>query len=87
MKTQNLDPKNHSDRRKVNNDLNESQRWPIRSEQGEGDHREACEHLNLIRNALAHGNPEDRDRVQKILDDEQKLRSTLQKAFDCLLPS
>ena len=45
--------------------------------------RTVCENLNRIRNALAHSNPHNSEMIR----DEQKLRETLQNAFDCLLPS
>ena len=63
----------------------EVQRWPLRNGQKPGDNREACENLNQIRNALAHGSPPNSRRVQGLLMDEQQLHQTLQSAFDCLL--
>ena len=56
----------------------------LRSGQKPGDNREACENLNQIRNALAHGSPPNSWKVKNILKDEQELRETLQDAFDCL---
>ena len=49
--------------------------------------RIVCENLNHIRNALAHSNPPNSWRIQEMIRDEQKLRETLQNAFDCLLLS
>ena len=65
----------------------EVQQWSLRNGQKQGDNREACENLNQIRNALAHGNPPNSKRVQGILMNEQQLRVALQGAFDCLLPN
>ena len=65
----------------------EVQQWSLRNGQKPGDNREACENLNQIRNALAHGSPPNSKRIQEIIQDEKKLREALQVAFDCLLPS
>lgn len=65
----------------------EVQQWSLRNGQKPGDNREACENLNQIRNALAHGSPPNSRKVQEIIRDEQKLREALQDAFDCLLPN
>lgn len=60
--------------------------WQLEDEQDSGQYREACEHLNGIRGALAHGTqPTDR-KVIEILDDEEKLRQALKYIFDLLLP-
>ena len=56
----------------------EVQQWSLRNGQKPGDNREACENLNQIRNALAHGNPPNSKRVQGILMNEQQLREALQ---------
>ena len=82
----NLDSKN-SHIRQDQYVQSEVQQWPLRSGQKPGDNREACENLNQIRNALAHGSPPNSWKVKNILKDEQELRETLQDAFDCLLPS
>lgn len=47
---------------------------------------EVCEILRQIRNALAHGDPPRLSKVQKMLEDEQKLYNGLQDAFNTLLP-
>ena len=50
------------------------------------DNQQALRNLNQIRQALAHANPPNAERVQKILMNEQTLRETLQQAFERLLP-
>ena len=50
------------------------------------DKQQALRDLNQIRRALAHANPPNAERVQKILMNEQTLRETLQQAFERLLP-
>lgn len=78
-----LDPKNRDHRQ--NQDVSAAvQRWDLKDGQKPGDNREACETLNQIRNALAHGTPS--NHLEKVLEDEQMLHESLQKAFDCLLP-
>ena len=47
--------------------------------------RKLCRHLNQIRNALAHGTPPSSNDVREMLQDEEKLRSGLQEAFNVLL--
>ena len=64
----------------------EVQQWSLRNGQKPGENREACENLNQIRNALAHGSPPNSRRIQEMIRDEQRLREALQDAFDCLLP-
>ena len=49
--------------------------------------RKACENLNQIRNALAHGSLPNSKGVREILMNEQKLHEALQQAFNSLLPS
>ena len=63
------------------------QNWPLRDGQKSGDNREACEYLNEIRNALAHGTPPERKPVKEMLKDEGKLNEGLKEIFDCLLPN
>ncbi len=80
------DPINRDNRRDLEI-LVEVQQLSLGAGQELGDNREACENLNQIRNALAHGTLPNAKRVQKILMNEQKLHKTLQKAFDTLLPN
>ena len=61
-------------------------RWELKDGQKPGDNRVACEHLNQIRNALAHGTQPASDTVKDMLKDEQKLRQGLEEIFNCLLP-
>ena len=63
------------------------QKWYPKDGQKPGDNREACEYLNQIRNALAHGTPPTREAVKEMLKDEVKLNEGLKKIFDCLLPN
>lgn len=77
-----LDPKDR-DNRQDQDVLAAVQRWELKDGQKPGDNREACENLNRIRNALAHGSPPNH---LKMLENEQILHETLQKAFACLLP-
>ena len=81
----NLDPNDHR-KREAQNVQQAVQCWPLRDGQEKGDNREACEYLNQIRNALAHGTPPNLDAVKKMLNDEVKLNKELKKIFDCLLP-
>ena len=60
--------------------------WELKDGQKPGDNRVACEHLNQIRNALAHGTQPASDTVKDMLKDEQKLRQGLEEIFNCLLP-
>ena len=83
---------------KVNNQLDESERWPmpILAVEAPGTHRAACEDLNDIRNILVHGIPPEspdeterrdrRERVESMLEEEGKLREVLKNAFEHLLP-
>ena len=81
-----LDPNNHKVRE--TQDVQKAvQSWPLRKGQKRGDNREACEHLNQIRNALAHGTPPKNPVVKKMLKVEVKLDEGLKKIFDCLLPN
>ena len=84
------DPNNHNVR-EVQNVLTAVQKWQFKDEQKLGDNRVACEHLNQIRNALAHGtqptSDKVKDKVKEMLEDEQKLRQGLDKIFNCLLPN
>lgn len=80
-----LDVNNHKIREKQNI-LIAVQKWPLKDGQERGDNRIAAEHLNQIRNALAHGTEPAYDNVKEMLEDEDKLHNTLKEAFDCLLP-
>lgn len=81
-----LDPNIHENRKDL--DLPAAvQKWPLRDGQQPGDNREACEYLNRIRNALAHGTPPNHEVVKKMLKDEVELNQGLKKIFDCLLPN
>lgn len=82
---QKLDPNDYHNR-KVQKVPQAIQQWELREGQNLGDNRVACEHLNQIRNALAHGTPPKNVGVKGMLDDEKKLREGLKKVFDCLLP-
>lgn len=79
-----LDPKDPHIRQ-AQNVQSEVQQWSLRNGQKPEDNREACEKLNQIRNALAHGSPPNSRKVRELLMDEQQLREALQDAFDCLL--
>ena len=82
----NLDPNVHKNRE--DQDIRRAaQKWPLRDGQKYGDNREACEYLNLIRNALAHGTPPNLKAVEKMIKDEVELNQELKKIFDCLLPN
>ena len=81
-----LDPKSYNDRE----DQNRSKivrNFALRDGQSRREVKDACRQLKQIRNALAHGTrrniPND---VREMLQDENKLRDGLEKAFDCLLP-
>ena len=63
------------------------QEWPLKDGQKPGDNREACEYLNQIRNALAHGTPPKLKPVTEMLKDEVKLNKGLKEIFDCLIPN
>ena len=63
------------------------QTWPLRDGQQAGDNRKACEYLNEIRNALAHGTPPTLKGVKKMLKDEVTLNQELKNIFNCLLPN
>ncbi len=80
-----LNPDNYDDREKQNV-LEAVQAWDLKEEQAPGDNRVVCEHLNQIRNALAHGTPPKDKQVKEMLKDENRLREGLKKAFDFLLP-
>ena len=79
-----LNPNSHENR-EAQNVQKAVQKWPLKEGQKDGDNREACEHLNQIRNALAHGTPPPYKAVKKMLKDEVKLNEGLKKIFDCLL--
>ena len=81
-----LNPDNYDDREKQNV-LEAVQSWDLKEEQAPGDNRVACERLNQIRNALAHGTPPKDKHVKEMLKDENRLREGLKKAFDFLLPA
>lgn len=85
-KEKGLSDKNYEHRQKINNLLDEKLRWPVCPRQTPGTHREACEHLNDIRNAVVHGTPPKIEAVEDMLKDEEKLRRGLQDAFKHLLP-
>ena len=63
------------------------QTWPLRDGQQAGDNRKACEYLNEIRKALAHGTPPTLKGVKKMLKDEVTLNQELKNIFNCLLPN
>lgn len=82
----NIDPNDHN-ARENQNVLTAVQQWKLRDKQIPGDNRIACENLNQIRNALAHGTQPTSNKVKEMLKDEDMLREELKKAFDCLLPA
>lgn len=81
----NVDPNDHNAREKQNV-LTAVQKWNLKFGQKPGDSRIACENLNQIRNALAHGTQPTSNNVKEMLKNENMLREKLKKAFDCLLP-
>ena len=81
-----LDPNNHNIREEQHV-LRAVQELPVKEGQKRGDNRVAGEHLNQIRNALAHGTPPNLEAVKKMIKDEVKLNEGLKKIFDCLLPN
>ncbi len=59
--------------------------WAEENKQEPNKNRNACQHLNQIRNALAHATSPTLDTVKEMLKDEQRLNEGLKNAFDCLL--
>jgi CRISPR-associated Csx2 family protein len=83
---QKADP-NDRQERAAQNVLTAVDNWPLREGQESSDNREACQYLNQIRNAFAHGTSPNNKEVRKMLKDEVKLNEGLKKIFDCLLPN
>ena len=81
-----VDPNNHGNRTSRTVQV-AVQHWPLRDGQQAGDNREACECLNQIRNALAHGTPPQNEKVKGMFENEADLNGGLQRIFNCILPN